>query len=459
MKRAALLLALIVANALSAQDLHRNAERVAAAALTSNSGWETLAHLADEIGPRLSGSKNAALAVRWTTERFRAWGIDVRNEKVKVPHWVRGDERARLVSHNDQKIVVTALGGSVATPRNGVTAEVIELTSFDELAVLGRAKIAGKIVFFHSAMDRTMIEAGHAFDAYSQAVRFRGTGASRAAEYGAVGVVIRSVASASLRTPHTGSVRYDPAHPKIPAAAMSEEDAMLVHRLITKGVRVRMNLQLTPRSFPDEMSANVVAEIRGTARPEEIVLIGGHLDSWDLGTGAIDNGSGVAMVMETMRIIQSLGLKPRRTIRCVLFMNEENGLAGGRAYFETYKADLANHVAAIESDAGVAAPERFLTTLKGAQLEKINAQAAPVFARIAPIRFETSVEGTGADTSFLTKAGVPGFGHMPDGRQYFHYHHSAADTLDKVDPKHLASNTAAIAALTWLIADSDVTFR
>jgi carboxypeptidase Q len=459
MKHIALAVALLAAVSLSAQEtLQRNAERIAAAALTSNASWETLEHLSDSIGPRLSGSVGADLAVRWTTERFRSWGIDVRNEPVKVPRWIRGDERARLVSHNEQKIVVTALGGSVATPRSGITAEVIEVTSFDQLAVLGRAKLAGKIVFFHSSMDRSLVEAGHAFDAYSKAVGFRGTGASRAAEYGAVAVVIRSVASDSLRTPHTGSLRYDEKHPKIPAAAMTEEDAMLVHRLLARGERVRMNLVLTPRTLADKMSANVVAEIRGSVRPDEIVLIGAHLDSWDLGTGAIDNGSGVAMVMETMRVIKTLGLTPRRTIRCVLFMNEENGLRGGRGYFEAYKADLANHVATIESDAGVAAPDRFLTTLNDAQRQKIAALTEPVFARIGPIRFDHS-ESTGADTSPLTRAGVPGFGHMPDGRLYFHYHHTPADTLDKVDPKHLAQNTASIAALTWLIADSDITFR
>ena len=459
MRKLSLLLALSLSFTISAQEsLQRDAERLAAAALTSDQGWDTLEYLCDGIGPRLSGSRGAERAVRWTTERFRSWGIEVRNEPVRVPHWVRGDERARLLLPTEQKIVVTALGGSIATPRNGITADVIELTSFDELAVLGREKIAGKIVFFHAAMDRRLVESGHAFDAYSNAVGFRGRGASRAAEYGAVGVVIRSVASASLRTPHTGSVRYDPKQPKIPAAAMTEEDAMLVHRLLAKKERVRMNLVLTPRTMADEMSANVVAEIRGTTRPDEIVLIGAHLDSWDLGTGAIDNGSGVAMVMETMRLIKTLGLQPRRTIRCVLFMNEENGLAGGRGYFDVYRNDLANHVVALESDAGVAPPERFLITSSGASLERIRALAAPVLARVAPIRFETAKD-TGADTSKLTEAGVPGIGNAPDGRHYFDYHHTAADTLDKVDPKDLASNTAAIAALTWLIADSDLTLR
>ena len=451
MKRAPLLLLLVLALPIAAQTAtQRSAEKLAAAALTSNTGFETLEYLSDEIGPRLSGSKGAALAVKWTTERFRSWGIDVRNEPVKVPHWVRGEEQARLVSHNDQKIVLTTLGGSVATPRNGIMADVIEVTSFEQLALLGREKIAGRIVFFHSAMDLDQVGAGDAFGAYSSAVKFRSTGPSRAAEYGAVAVVIRSVSSASLRTPHTGSLRYDAKQPKIPAAALSEEDALLVHRLLSKGQRVRMRLVLTPKTLPDAMSSNVIAEIKGTEFPEQVVLIGGHLDSWDLGTGAIDNGSGVSMVMQTMQLIHALGLAPKRTIRCVLFMNEENGLAGGRTYFETHQKE--RHIAAIEADAGVGAPDKIWTTIAGAPLERLAASTGPVLARIGKIVFVTQ-KSTGADTSFLTKAGVAGFGIAPDARKYFHYHHSSADTLDKVNPQHLAQNTALLAALAYTIAE------
>jgi carboxypeptidase Q len=453
MKRALLLLALalpLAAQSPAQTPTQRNAERIAAAALTGNGAWEVLEHLTDNIGPRLSGSKGADLAVKWTTERFRSWGIDVRNEPVKVPHWVRGEEWARLVSQNDQKIVLTALGGSVATPRGGLTADVVEVTSYDQLTFLGREKLAGKIVFLHTSIDMDQIAAGDAFGAYSDAVKFRSGGPSRAAEFGAVAVVIRSVSSASLRTPHTGSLRYDVKQPKIPGAAMSEEDALLIHRLLAKGNRVRMHLVLTPKTMPDVMSSNVVAEIKGSERPDEIVLIGGHLDSWDLGTGAIDDGSGVGMVMDTMRIIHSLGLKPKRTIRCVLFMNEENGVNGGRTYFAMHGKE--KHVAAIESDAGVGAPEAIFTTLTGARLEAVAAMAGPVLARAGQIEFITKEE-TGADTSFLIEAGVPGFGMAPDARRYFHVHHSPADTLDKVDPKQLAQNTAALAALAWVMAE------
>ena len=422
--------------------------------LANSKAYDHLSYLTDNIGHRLSGSKGADLAVAWTTKQFRDWGIDVRQEKVMVPRWIRGAERGRLVSHNDQKLVLTALGGSIATKPEGITAEVIEVTSYEELKTLGRAKIAGKIVYYHNPMDMALIEAGRAFDAYGKAVTFRGTGASRAAEYGAVAAVIHSVGSASLRTPHTGSLRYETGKPKIPAAALAAEDALLVHRLLAKGEKVRMHLVLTPRTLPDVASANVIAEIRGTDRPDEIVLIGGHLDSWDLGTGAIDNGSGVAMVMETMRVLHEMRIRPRRTIRAVLFMNEENGLRGGRTYFNNRKdTELHKHVAAIESDAGAAKPTGFITTVHGNTLTALQARTR-VLARVGAHKFESS-KHTGADTSPLTDAGVPGFGFVPDPRHYFDYHHTPADTLDKVDPQELAQDTAAIAALAYVLAESD----
>ena len=428
-------------------------ERIIDHILIHSRAYEHLSYLTDKIGPRLSGSRNAELAVRWTTGQFRDWGIPVRNEAVMVPHWVRGVERASLVSHHDQNLVLTALGGSVATPASGITADVIEVTSYEQLEKLGRGLIAGKIVFYNAAMDMSLVESGRAFEAYSKAVIFRGVGASRAAEYGAVASVIRSVASASLRTPHTGSLRYDEKQRRIPAAALSVEDADLVHRLLARGDRVRMHLTLTPRTLPDVQSANVIAEIRGSERPEEVVLIGGHLDSWDLATGAIDNGSGCAMIMETMRVLHELGAKPKRTIRAVLYMNEENGLRGGRKYFENVAAreELHHHVAAIESDAGAAPPTGFITTWEGKALEDLERRAR-VLNRILPMKFVSS-KHTGADTSPLVDAGVPGFGLVPDPRHYFDYHHSAADTLDKVDPKALAQNTAALAGMAWLLAN------
>lgn len=442
-----LAVALVAAVATSAF-AQSDADRLVTSALSNVRAYETLSYLTDEIGPRPSGSENAARAVRWTTQRFREWGIDAHTEKVTVPHWVRGDESASLVSHNDQKIILTALGGSIATPPAGITADVVEVNSFDELKQLG-TKVKGKIVYYNNPMDLELVKSRRAFEAYSRAVIYRGSGASRAAEYGAVAALIRSVGSASLRTPHTGAMRYDAKQPKIPSAAMTIEDADLVHRLLGRGDRVRMHLVLTPKTLPDVDSANVIAEIRGSEHPEEIVLIGGHLDSWDLGTGAIDDGSGVAMVMETLRLIKESGLRPKRTIRAVLFMNEENGLNGGRAYFAAHRNE--KHIAAIETDAGAAAPTGFNTTLKGPALEDVVAKTK-VLDRVGAHRFETTAE-TGADTSFLIESGVTGFGLVPDPLHYFDYHHTPADTLDKVDAKELAQDTAAVAALAWTIAE------
>jgi len=423
-------------------------DQIIAREVASSQAYSTLEHLTDDIGPRLSGSPGAAAAVRWTTQRFRDWGIPATNERVLVPHWVRGREEAQLVTQGRQKIIVTALGGSVATPAAGITADVVEVHSFDELKQLG-ASVKGKIVFFDAPMDMDLVRAHRGFEAYGKAVIFRSAGPSRAAEYGAVAVVIRSVGSTSLRTPHTGSLTYDPRQPKIPAAAMTIEDAMLVDRLLRKGERVRMHLLLTPRTLPDAESANVIAELRGSEKPDEIVVIGGHLDSWDLGTGAIDDGSGVAMVMETMRLLKEMNLRPRRTIRCVLFMNEENGLRGGRQYWANHKNE--KHVAAIETDAGAAAPTGFTTTLKGDALEAFERKTKPL-AAIGADRFETTVE-TGADTSFITESGVPSFGFVPEPLHYFDVHHTPADTIDKIDPKDLAADSAAIAALTWIVAN------
>jgi hypothetical protein len=448
MKKAASALLLLLAASASAQTAPP--ERIIARELEASRAFEILSYLTDEIGPRLSGSPNAAAAVRYATARFREWGIPVRNEPVKVPHWVRGREEGQLVSHHNQKLLLTSLGGSVATPESGIVADVVEVNSFDELKALGTKGIKGKIVYYNNPMDMDLVRAHRAFEAYRRAVEFRGAGASRAAEYGARAAVIRSVASASLRTPHTGAMRYDPKQPKIPAAALSVEDAMLVDRLIKRGDRVRMHLVLTPRQLPEVMSANVVAELRGSEKPDEIVLIGGHLDSWDLGTGAIDDGAGVAMAMETLRLMKEMNLRPRRTIRAVLFMNEENGLNGGRAYFAAHKNE--KHVAAIETDAGGAAPTGFSTTLKGDALAAFEARTLSL-AAVGAHRFESTPE-TGADTSFLIEAGVTGFGLIPEPLHYFDYHHSAADTLDKIDPHELAQDAAAIAALAWIVADA-----
>jgi inner membrane transporter RhtA len=422
-------------------DAPSDVNRLTEAALSDSQALAIVAHLADDIGARPCGSKNAALAVEWTTRQFREWGIDVRNEPVLVPRWIRGVERATIVSHNDQPLVLSAFGGSVATPERGIVAEVVERTSFEQLD----ASIAGKIVYFDNPMDMTLVRAGRALEAYQRAAIFRAEGCSRAAKHRAVAVLIRSLASASLRTPHTGAVRYDSDVPKIPGASLSAEDAMLVHRLLARGDRVRVHLTLQSSMLPEVESANVIAEIRGREHPGEIVLLGAHLDSWDVGTGAVDNASGVAMVIETMRLFRVLELAPKRTIRCVLFMNEEFGQSGSRAYFAAHHHE--NHIAAIEADMGASSPAGFTTSLQGAALSALRRRMA--------WKLQPSDE-TGVDTAPLVRAGVPGFGFAPDATHYFDVHHTAADTLDKVDPHDLARGAAAIASLTWTLGVNGV---
>lgn len=422
--------------------------------LEESRAFDLVAYLADEIGPRPSGSDNAAEAVRWAKETLESWGLEVRLEPVTAPHWVRGVERAQLTSHRNQKISLTALGPSVATPPEGIEAEVVEVSSLDEIDELGEGG-RGKIVLYNVPMNMKLVEAGRSFEAYGQAVSARGAGADRASKYGAVASLVRSVGSDSLRTPHTGGVRYKDEVPRIPAAAVTTEDADLIHRLLERGDEVRMRLVLTPETLPEVESANVVAELRGRELPDQIVLIGGHLDSWDLGTGAIDNGSGVAGTMEAMRAMAKLEMKPRRTVRLVLFMNEEMGLSGARRYFADHKENLDAHFATLESDAGATEPVGFATTLSEDDIEALGDLFAPL-AELGATLLVADRSSTGADTSPLTRAGVTGFGLFSHPRYYFDYHHTPADTLDKIDPNEMRRNAAAVAAMTWILANADV---
>ncbi|HVT02545.1 MAG TPA: M20/M25/M40 family metallo-hydrolase [Thermoanaerobaculia bacterium] len=426
------------------------ADRIVSESLRGNRAYETLEYLTDDIGPRLTGSAGAAAAVRWTTQRLRSWGFEVKNEKVTVPHWVRGEERGSLVSQMNQKIVLTALGGSVATPAAGLTAEVVEVSSLDDVDRLGE-KVRGRIVLFNKPMDMERVRARRSFESYRDIVPMRTEGASRAAKYGAVASLVRSIGSASLRTPHTGAVKYVEKVPRIPTAAVTTEDADLIHRLLSKGEKVRLHLLLTPKTLPDVESANVVAEIRGSAQGEEVVVMGGHLDSWDLATGAIDDGAGVAISMEALRTLRELGLTPKRTIRVVLFMNEENGRRGGNAYFAAHRNET--HFAAIESDSGAGSPVGFRTTLQEPAAASLKSQLSAL-DRVGPTYIET-VKEAGADISPLEEAGVPGFSIVEDPLHYFDYHHTPADTLDKVDPTELQQNVAAMTLLAWTLANRD----
>ena len=426
------------------------------AAMNSDYAYSQLAHLCNNIGPRLSGSPQAQQAVRYVEAEMRRLGLDVHLEKVMVPHWVRGVETGELVKFSGQapgttqKVVLTALGGSVATGADGLTAELVVVDSFDELHSLGREKVAGKMVLFNARFDKQMAAQGFGLDAYGQAVVYRGAGPSEAARLGAIASLVRSVGGADYRLPHTGAFGYAADAPKIPAAAVSAEDADLIANLTAQG-SVKMHLTLTPQTLPDVESYNVVADIKGSEHPEQIVIVSGHLDSWDLGTGAIDDGAGVAVAMQAAQLIKKLGLKPRRTIRVIPWMNEENGLMGGRTYATDHKQDLANHIAAIESDLGAGHPLGFSAHVSARALE-IMRPAASVLQGIGAGIANRSERAEGADVSPLDAAGVPTFAPIQDNRTYFYYHHTAADTLDKVVPRELSENAAVMVVLAYAIA-------
>src|SRR3989440_1145553 len=339
-------------------------KKVQQAALESDYAYRRLAHLANNIGPRLSGSAQAQAAVEYVAAELRKLGLEVQLEKVMVPHWVRGEETAALTEYpsmapnTTQKIVLTALGGSVATPAQGLTAEVVVVNNFEELEALGRDRVAGKIVLFNAKFDQKLADNGFAGPAYGQSVIYRGIGASAAARLGAAPGLNRSAGGADYRLPHTGALRYADDAPKIPAAAVASEDADLMAHLASEG-KVRMRLVLTPQTLPDAVSYNVIGDLKGSEHPEQIVIVSGHLDSWDLGRGAIDDGAGVVIAMQTAQLPKQLHLRPKRTIRIIAWMNEENGTRGALAYAENHKTDFANHFAAIESDLGAGHPMGF----------------------------------------------------------------------------------------------------
>ncbi len=426
---------------------------IKAAALNDDYAYRQLAHLTENIGPRPSGSPQARAAVEYVAAELRQLGLEVRLQPVTVPHWVRGAETASLVEYpgmvpgTAQKIVLTALGGSSSTPLDGLTADVVTVDSFDELTALGHDKVAGKIVLFNELFDKQKAAGGLAFAAYGEAVRYRGAGAKAAADLGAVAALVRSVGSADYRLPHTGF--STPAG--IPAGAVTAEDADLIVHLAAEG-KVRMHLTLTPQKLPDETGYNVIADLKGAEHPEQIVIVSGHLDSWDLGTGAIDDGAGVVIAMETAEILQRLHLRPARTLRDIAWMDEETGGAGGKAYTAEYSADFAHHVAAIESDAGAAHPLGFDVKAVPAALDALR-PVQSVLQSVGASVLQPTANSPGADITAMSEAGVPALGVLQDGRTYFHYHHSAADTLDKVVPGELRENAAAMAVFAYALTN------
>jgi hypothetical protein len=432
-------------------------ERLRDAALADPYALSELRHLTDNIGPRLSGSPQAEEAVHYVAARMSLLGAEVALEKATVPHWVRGIETGELVSWpgqtpgTTQKIVLTALGGSVATPADGLTAEVVVVDDWKQLRALPPEAAKGKILLFNRKFDKELAAEGHGGAAYGDAVAYRGAGPIAGASLGAVAVLVRSVGGADFRLPHTGMTAYDETILKVPAAAVTAEDADLLKNIASQGA-VKIHLTLTPQTLPDAASYNVIADWKGTEHPEQLVIVSGHLDSWDLGTGAIDDGAGVAVSMQAIHLLSELGIHPRRTIRFVAWMSEEEGSEGAAAYMADHKDLIANHIAAIESDLGADHP----TGIYYAGKPELRQWLRPISGILDAIKAETLVpsEDTGADIEGLTAKGVPSFSPVQDSRTYFNYHHTAADTFDKVDPRHLNENAAVLAVLAYALADS-----
>ena len=450
------LLALLAAITLGAQSTHESiratSDRLRAEAFRTHGAYEDLAWLCDRIGHRLAGSPQLDQAITWAQDRMKAAGLsNVHAEPVLVPHWVRGTERAEMLTPLPQPLNILGLGGSVGTPAGGLTADVVVVGSFDELEKLGES-VKGKIVLFDVP-----------YKGYGHTVVYRHDGAAKAAKYGAAAALVRSVGPVSLDTPHTGAMDYDPAYPKIPTASVTLEASAQMRRMQARGERIRMKLEMGAKTLPDAPSANVVGEIRGTEKPDEIVLLSGHLDSWDVGQGAQDDGAGTVITLEAARLIQSLGLKPRRTIRVVLWTNEENGLRGGKAYRDTHRAEFGNIVAAFESDSGSERIKAFSLELRKASPEaKAGALASlkslgGVLEPFGPVVFRLG--GSGADVSPMVAEGVPGIGVEHAATHYFDVHHSGADTFDKVEKDDLAHNAAVLATFAFALAQSEVRFQ
>lgn len=417
-------------------------------ALSRGKSYEWLRHLTTRIGPRLSGSEGAAKAVNYTRQLMEQEDFDrVFLQNVMVPHWVRGTREKAYIQIGNQKteVPIAALGGSVATPKTGIKARVVEVKNFQELRELGRSKVQGKIVFFNRPMDPTKL---NTFEAYSGAVDQRGNGATEAAQLGAVGAIVRSMTTRLDDFPHTGAMRYGTGVPLIPAAGISTNGAELLSRMLKTNPELEFFFQQNPETLPDAPSHNVIGELKGTQNPEEILVVGGHLDSWDLGQGAHDDGAGCVQAIEAIRLLKALGYQPRRTLRAVMFMNEENGLKGGMAYADTARSKKEKHLAAIESDRGGFVPRGFGVVGDAAKRAKIIAWQ-PLLAPYG--LHEIGPGGGGADIGPLAQQGTVLLGLIPDSQRYFDYHHAASDTFDAISRRELEMGAASMAAMLYLL--------
>lgn len=417
-------------------------------ALKSSLAYELLESLTTEVGPRLAGTAKERQAIQWTEKQLKLLGFDkVWTEPVMVRRWERLVERAEVLSPFPQPLIITALGGSVSTEPGGVTSQVVQFATLAELQAADPAKVQGAIVFISNRMERDKEGAG-----YFPAVRARGEGASVAAGKGAVALLIRSIGTDNHRVPHTGGLRYDESKAKIPAAALSNPDADQLERICKRGQPVRIHLEILTKDFGEVESANVIGEITGREHPQDLVLIGGHIDSWDLGTGAIDDGAGVALTLSAARLIKANAPQPpRRTIRVVAFAAEEPGLIGAKAYAVAHKAEVDQHLIGAESDFGADRVWALAATVKEDALPVIDAMAQ-LLKPLGVVRHAGRADG-GPDVSMMARLGMPAVDLMQDGTRYFDLHHTADDTLDKVDPEALQQNLAAWVVFTYLAAE------
>jgi len=449
------------------------ADKLITASLADPEGYANLQYLCDHIGKRVSGSESLMKAIAWATDLMQKDGLaNVHTQAATVPHWVRGEESGEIIAPVTKKLHLLGLGMSVATPPAGITAEVVVVPDFDALKKLGKAGITGKIVVFNAP-----------YKGYGQTVMYRTAGPSQAAALGAVGVLVRSITPLAVQLPHTGTTVYDETQPKIPAAAISLEDATMLDRLQAEGHPVKVHFQMQAHMEAPQVAANVMGDIIGSEHPEQIVVIGGHIDSWDVGQGAQDDGSGIMATLAAVREIQKLGLKPKRTIRICFWVNEENGGAGGKAYRAALSpSELKNHVAAIEMDGGAeppvgygygaapgggrrratpgdtapAGPPPGLSPAEEhslALLRDIGTLLTPVLTTTATHTEAITPGGGGSDISPLMADGVPGLGESTTGAHYFDWHHTEADTLDKVNPGDFRKNVASLAVMTYILAD------
>lgn len=415
--------------------------KIISKSLTDSTAYNRLGYMCDTFGPRLSGSKNLENATNWILKEMKNDGFEnVRGEKVAVPTWIRGKESATLLSPFKKELSMLGLGGSIATPRGGLKAEVIVVNDWDELESRSN-EVPGKIVLFNAP-----------FTSYGETVAYRYSGASAAAKHGAVASLIRSIGPWSMNTPHTGVMAYDDDMQKIPHAALTMEDAMMLSRIHDRDDKIIVKLDMNARMVADRWSQNVLGEIKGSIYPDEVVVVGGHIDSWDVGQGAQDDGGGCIAAWEAVRLIKELGLKPKRTIRCVLWTNEENGGKGNKGSRDMHMDEMDKHVLAIESDGGVFSPKGFGFSGNDSArkiVEEIHALMKPIGANTI------SEGGRAADVTPLNDEGVPVMSLKVDGSKYFWYHHTNADTFDKVDFNEFNRCVAAIAIMAYVVADLD----